>query len=96
MTRKDMINKLSEKGYKRSDCSEVIEDIIQMWIEALANGDKITLRGFGTFEVKVRPASNHVDVNTGERKILPPYNRILFTAGDNLKTIVNPQRTEKS
>jgi DNA-binding protein HU-beta len=57
--------------------------------KALARGDKITLVGFGTFEIKRRNARDGRNPKTGETIYIPSTKVINFKAGKKLKQIIN-------
>ena len=56
---------------------------------ALAEGDKIQLIGFGTFEVKGRKARKGRNPQTGKEIDIPASNTPVFKAGKALKDSVN-------
>lgn len=50
----DLINALAEKkSYKKYAIKNAIDDIFEEIAEALVRGDKVSIRGFGTFEPKM-------------------------------------------
>ena len=57
--------------------------------EALANGDKVQLIGFGTFEVRERPARKGRNPQTNEEIMIEASKAPVFKAGKALKEIVN-------
>ena len=59
-----------------------------MIAEALVEGEKVTIRGFGTFEVKTRKGHLVQDANTKQKKMMDDYQVIVFKSGDNLKDAV--------
>ena len=72
---------------------EVIEDeknrSIDTIIKAVADGDKIQLTGFGTFEQRQRNARTGVDPRTGNSIEIPASKVPAFKAGKGFKDIVN-------
>ena len=55
---------------------------------ALKSGDKVTLVGFGTFEVRERPARNGRNPQTGAEITIPASKLPAFKAGKALKDSV--------
>lgn len=55
----------------------------------LKRGDKVSLVGFGNFDVSRRKESTGRNPRTGEEIKIPAGNRVKFTAGKQLKEIVN-------
>lgn len=81
----DLINRLVEhKKYKKYVARDLLDDIFQEIADALANGDKVTIRGFGTFETRSFEPHEAVHPETGERIETPAYKRVIFRTGDTL------------
>ena len=58
-------------------------------IEALHNGDKIELRGFGSFRLRERKARVGRNPKTGETVQVPTKKVPYFKAGKELKELIN-------
>ncbi|MDR3020925.1 MAG: integration host factor subunit beta [Treponema sp.] len=73
--------------------TEVTGQIIKSMTAALAAGEMIELRGFGSLEVKERKATTKRNPQTGEPVIVPPRRRVLFRPGQELKAAlrINPE-----
>lgn len=57
MNKTELIAALAEKtGSNKKDAEKAINAFVDVVTESLANGDKIQIVGFGSFEVKARPA----------------------------------------
>jgi DNA-binding protein HU-beta len=56
--------------------------------DALKNGEKVIIPGFGTFGVKMRPAKQGRNLFTGERIMIPARNVPSFKASKRLKDAV--------
>ena len=55
MTKADLINAIAEKGeYSKKDADKALATVTAAITDALANGEKIQLIGFGTFKVNAR------------------------------------------
>ena len=57
--------------------------------DAMVKGDKVTLTGFGVFEVRERAAKQCKNPRTGEMQDVPACKAPAFKAGKNLKEAVN-------
>ena len=89
LSRTDLIDRLADhKRYKKKFIREAIDDIFEEIENALAEGDKVTIRGFGTFETKVFQPHSAVHPETGERIETPAYKRVMFRTGDALMRAV--------
>ncbi|OAG28193.1 HU family DNA-binding protein [Thermodesulfatator autotrophicus] len=90
--RKEFLERVYErvgKRYKRFRPSrfqtrEAVEAILSLLEEAFLRGEKVTISGFGTFEVKEGKPRLVKDFSTGERKKSQPKRRIIFKASPKL------------
>ena len=57
-------------------------------VEALKNGEKVSLKGFGTFSVKACPARPGYDMNRGKSVTIPAQNRVSFKFSPAVKDAV--------
>ena len=89
MTKAELINLIAEKGdYSKKDAEKALTTVIDSVSEALADGDKVALVGFGTFEVKTRAARTGKNPRTGEAIEIPAAKVPSFKAGAALKNAV--------
>ncbi|MBR1383372.1 MAG: HU family DNA-binding protein [Ruminococcus sp.] len=90
MNKAELINAIAEKGdYSKKDAEKALTVVIDSITGALENGDKVTLVGFGTFEVRERAAK--VAMNPLTKKPVPvPARKVpAFKAGSALKAAVD-------
>lgn len=74
---------------------QVIEAAIDVITETLKKGEKVTLTGFGTFEVRNRQQREGVNPQTRERMVIPATRTPGFSASSTLKEEVkNTQPNE--
>jgi len=67
MNKTDLINAVAEKSeLSKKDSTSAVEATIEAITESLANGEKVSLKGFGNFEVRERAARNGRNPSTGE------------------------------
>ena len=72
MTKADLVEEISRQtGLNKKDTSIVVNEIIANICRALAEGDKVELRGFGSFKVKERRARKARNPRTGEGVFVP-------------------------
>lgn len=67
----------------------VLSAAIDTIIDSVADGDKVTLVGFGTFEARDRVAREGRNPATGEPHIIPACTKPCFAAGKTFKERVN-------
>jgi integration host factor subunit beta len=90
LTKADIIDALYEKtGMNRSEIRNTVDLIIDEMKEALIHRQGIELRGFGTFEVKIRKARPRArNPRTGENIFINSHGVVAFRAGRELKQAV--------
>lgn len=89
MNKTDLINNISNKsGLTKKDVENVLNGFLGEITEALANGDKVQLIGFGTFETRKRAGRTGRNPQTGKTIEIPESNVPAFKAGNKLKEAV--------
>jgi DNA-binding protein HU-beta len=93
MNKKDIINALSKKtGLTKSKASEALQAITDSISGGLKKNEKVTLIGFGTFDVVKRKARTGRNPSTGEKIKIKASNSPRFKAGKALKDAVNKKK----
>ena len=90
MNKTDLIAAVAAKtGETKKSAEASINAIIDVIAETLANGDKIQLVGFGSFEVRARAARKGRNPQTGKEMKIAAKKAPVFKAGKALKDAVN-------
>ncbi len=90
MNKSDLINAVSQSAQvSKEETKKVIDACVDAIVTALANGDKVSLPGFGTFKVADRPARQARNPQTGEPITIPARKAPVFSAGSKFKEAVN-------
>ena len=90
MNKNELISAVAEKsGLSKKDAAAALDSVIAAISESLAQGEKIQLVGFGTFEVKERAARSGKNPRTGEAVEIPASKAPVFKAGKALKDAVS-------
>ena len=90
MNRSDLINVLKDKvTLSRKDAGKVIDTFFDALKETLAKGERVEIRGFGSFSVKNYKPYTGRNPKTGEIVSVPPKNVPFFKAGKELKALVD-------
>ena len=90
MTKADLVEEISkDTGLSKKYTSIVVNMIIDNICKALAEGDKVELRGFGSFKVKSRKPRRARNPRTGEAVDVPAKLVPYFKASNELKSKVN-------
>ncbi|ACL76754.1 HU family DNA-binding protein [Ruminiclostridium cellulolyticum] len=90
MNKSDLINSIATKsGLNKKNSEAALNAFISSVEETLKAGDKVTLVGFGTFEVRERAARKGRNPQTKEEITIPASKAPVFKAGKGLKDNVN-------
>lgn len=90
MNKTELVAAIAEKAeISKKDAEKALSAAIASITDALTNGDKVQLVGFGTFEVRARDARKGKNPRTGEEITIAASKVPAFKAGKALKDIVN-------
>ena len=86
MNKKELIEAVAEKaGMSRAQAARAVDATLTAVADALADGQKVQLLGFGTFEIKERAARVGRKPSTGETIEIPAKKTPSFKAGKGFK-----------
>ena len=88
MTKQDLVTVVAESGMTKKEAAAAIDAILDTIKDALADGDKVSLVGFGSFSVKKRKAREGRNPRTGKPLKIPAKTVPVFKAGKALKDAV--------
>ena len=90
LTKRDIVVRISEEtGMIQSQVFEVVQKTLDQIAEALAKGDKVELRNFGIFDVKIRKARVGRNPNRPETDVpIPARAMVKFKAGKEMRAEV--------
>lgn len=89
MTKAELVSAIAEKTeLTKKDSEKALAAVIDSITEALKNGDKVALVGFGTFEVRARAARQGINPQTKKKIKIPATKVPAFKAGKALKEAV--------
>jgi integration host factor subunit beta len=90
ITKADLVEEVSQTtGLTRNDSEEAVETIFESIIGALQKGEKIEIRGFGSFRTRQRRARVGRNPKTGARVEVPPKRVPFFKPSRELREYVN-------
>jgi DNA-binding protein HU-beta len=72
-------------GLTKKDGEKVVNAMFDTVVETLGKGERVQIVGFGTFEVKVRPARKARNPRTGEPIDIPESKAASFKPGKVLR-----------
>ena len=101
LTKRDLVMRISEEtGLIQSQVFEVVQKTLNYITESLAKGDKVELRNFGVFDVKIRKARVGRNPKKSENEVqIPARSMVKFKAGKEMKAEVlklTPKPTKKA
>jgi len=90
MNKGDLINKIADgANLSKAQAGEALNAVLDGISDALKDGDKVTLIGFGTFSVSKREARTGRNPQTGETIQIAAKNVVKFKPGKELSDSVN-------
>ncbi|MFN3611498.1 integration host factor subunit beta [Tepidimonas sp.] len=95
MNRSDLFDALAERypHLTASDAEAAVKTLLEAMTESLVAGQRIEIRGFGSFSVGERAARQARNPRTGEQVDVPPKRMVHFKPGKALREAVDgPQR----
>lgn len=91
MTKADLVEEVTKLGdLTRRDSEVIVETIFDSVIGALRAGDKIEIRGFGSFRIRQRKPRIGRNPKTGTRVEVPAKKVPYFKPSKELRDLVNP------
>ena len=94
MTKADLVEAIAlGTGLSKKDTGVVVDLILANIGQALCDGDKVELRGFGSFKVKERRSRKARNPRTGESVEVPAKIVPYFKASNELKELVDQEST---
>jgi len=94
MTKADLVEAIAgETGLSKKDTGVVVDMILENIGRALCGGDKVELRGFGSFKVKERRSRRARNPRTGDAVDVPAKLVPYFKASNELKELVDQAET---
>ena len=89
MTKVELIASVAaEAGMSKKDAEKAVTAVVDAITEALKNGERVALVGFGTFEVRERPERQGRNPQTKEPMTIAASKLPAFKAGKALKDAV--------
>lgn len=95
MTKADLVEEVSRvSDLTKKDAELIVETVFQNVIRALHNGEKVELRGFGSFRLRRRESRQGRNPKTGDRVEVPPKQVPYFKPGKELKDLINREEQD--
>jgi integration host factor subunit beta len=97
MTKAELVEDVARAAeLTKKDAERLVEIVFESIIETLNHGEKIELRGFGSFRVRERGARRGRNPKTGDPVNIPAKRVPYFKPGKELKELINEEHAPVS
>jgi integration host factor subunit beta len=96
MLKSELVTRITDMNphlYER-ECEAVVNTILGTITDALANGDRVEMRGFGAFSVTTTQARQGRNPRTGESVAVAEKENVRFKTGRDMRQRLNPGEPE--
>jgi integration host factor subunit beta len=91
MTKADLVEKVAEAAsLSKTEAEAVVKTVLDSVVDALRSGEKVELRGFGSFRLRQRRPRQGRNPKTGTRVEVPGKSVPYFKPGKELRELLNP------
>jgi integration host factor subunit beta len=93
MLKSDLVRRIRDQNlrlYER-DVENIVNAILGEIIAALARGDRVEIRGFGTFTIRSRPARTGRNPRSGREVAVEKKAHPYFRTGKEMRARLNPR-----
>lgn len=92
MTKAQLVTEVSRNaGVTKKDAERMVNTVIESIVDSLKGGEKIELRGFGSFRIRKRGSRIGRNPKTGARVAVPSKRVPYFKPGKELREMLNPE-----
>ena len=90
MTKAALVEEVSRSAeLPRKEAEKVVDTVFASIVESLRNGQKVELRGFGSFRLRHRRSRRGRNPRTGDAVDVPPKTVPYFKPGKELRALIN-------
>jgi len=90
VTKADIVQIVWEKiGYSKKETFDMVEDVFEIILDTLANGEKVKISDFGNFEVRQKKTRKGRNPQTGEAIEISARRVLIFKPSVTLKRELN-------
>lgn len=88
-TKTDLVEEIAqETNLTKAKAKEAVDALLESLSRELSSGSKVTLTGFGTFQVKEQKSKRGRNPQTGAVMTIPAKNVVKFNPGKSLRNIL--------
>ncbi len=90
MTKADLVEEVAKHSdLSKKDAEIIVQTVLDSIVESLKSGQKIELRGFGSFRLRERTSREGRNPKTGEKVFVPAKKVPYFKPGKELRELIN-------
>ena len=90
MNKSDLMNRLAEeKGFPLSTAKEIVDTVFDEMVQGLIKGDRVEIRGFGSFKMKEYKGYTGRNPRSGVKTAVKPRRLPFFKVGKELRERVD-------
>ncbi len=90
MTKAELVDQVARSAsITKKDAEMIVNTVFESIVQSLKDGDKIELRGFGSFRIRQRGSRVGRNPKTGDRVFVPPKRIPYFKPGKDLRELLN-------
>jgi len=91
VTKAELVDQVaSSTALTKKHSEQIVNAVFESIVDSLRDGDKIELRGFGSFRIRERGSRVGRNPKTGARVAVPSKKIPYFKPGKQLKELLNP------
>ncbi|MBI2400504.1 MAG: integration host factor subunit beta [Deltaproteobacteria bacterium] len=94
MTKSELIEAVAAKvtNFSRKDVEIIVETLFESMAQSLSEGDKVEIRGFGSFKIKERDGRQGRNPKSGENIFIDAKKVPFFKAGKEIRERINDDK----
>ena len=98
MTKSELVERITGKisSLSHKDVDVIVDILFSRMTEALEQGNRIEIRGFGTFELRTRPSREGRNPKTGKNVFVATRRVPFFKVGKELRERINKELVQSS
>ena len=90
MTKAELVDEVSKNSdLNKKDAEVIVQTVLDSIVDSLKAGEKVELRGFGSFRLRSRASRQGRNPKTGEKVFVPAKRVPYFKPGKELKVLIN-------
>ncbi|UCF38599.1 MAG: integration host factor subunit beta [Acidobacteriota bacterium] len=90
MTKAELVDGVAKtSGLSKKDAEVIVQTVLDSIVDSLQEGEKVELRGFGSFRLRERSSRQGRNPKTGEKVFVPAKKVPYFKPGKELKELIN-------